>query len=160
MCQSSAQSASCANKGKIKNRVQIKNRSLLKIFFKILLSVMRRFLFWLVTLRLNTTLKICSSISSLLYMGVWRPWAEFPAGVNSTAGFFFSSICLHILFWDILQKISKKSWQRTGIFITQEIPLLKHFVLITNKDKTLKVSFCFFHPGKHAQLLFLKMSTV
>lgn len=62
MCQSSVQSASCAKKGKIKTRVQIKTRSLLKIFFKILLSVMRKFLFWLVTLRLNTTLKICSSI--------------------------------------------------------------------------------------------------
>lgn len=111
MYQSSGQSASCAKKGKIRNRVQIKTKSLLEMFFKVLLRVMRKFLFWVVTLRLNTKLTICSVISSLWYMGVWRSWAEFPDGVKSIAGFFFSSICLHILFWEILWKISKKSWQ-------------------------------------------------
>lgn len=111
MYQSSGQSASCAKKGKIRNRVRIKTKSLLEMFFKVLLRVMRKFLFWVVTLRLNTKLTICSVISSLWYMGVWRSWAEFPDGVKSIAGFFFSSICLHILFWEILWKISKKSWQ-------------------------------------------------
>jgi len=37
--------------------VQMKTKSLLEIFFNILLSVMRKIFFWLVTLRLNTTLK-------------------------------------------------------------------------------------------------------
>lgn len=140
--------------------MQIKTNNLLEILPKILLSVRRKFSFWLVTLRLNTTFKIWSSISSPWYMGLWWSWAEFPTGVNSTAGFFFSSICLHIFFWEILGKISKKSWQTTSIFITQEIKLSKHFFLISNQDKNSKYLLGLFPHSKKCPVLFLKMPIV
>lgn len=140
--------------------MQIKPNNLLDILPKILLSVRRKFPFWLVTLRLNTTFKIWSSISSPWYMGLWWSWAEFPTGVNSTAGFFFSSICLHIFFWDILGKISKKSWQTTSIFITQEIKLSKHFFLISNQDKYSKYLLGLFPHSRKCPVLFLKMPIV
>lgn len=104
----------------------------------------KKILFWL--LRLNTALKMCSA-SSLQKKGVWSPQAELPAGASSTAGFsspIYASMYYSVKFF----RFSKKNWQIPRVFITQEIPLLKHFVLIPNQDKNSKYPFGLFHTGK------------
>lgn len=61
----------------ILKRVQIKSKGLLEISSKTLLSVLKKILFWL--LSLNAALKMCSSMSTLQQKGVWSPQAELPA---------------------------------------------------------------------------------
>lgn len=151
MFQGSSGSASCAKKGNLKNSMQIKTKGLLEISSKILLGVLKKILFWL--LRLNIALKMCSSMSSLQLKGVWSPQAELPAGASSTAGFSsptFASMYYFVKFF----RFSKKNWQIPRVFITQEIPLLKHFALISNQDKNSKYPFGLFHTGKTFQLCF------